>query len=64
MWKNIQRMKRNFPSDYDICPTTYLLPEEYKKLVSDRESDNNSKALYIMKPNASSCGKGIQVLGP
>lgn len=23
-----------------------------------------SKGLYIMKPNASSCGKGIKVIGP
>lgn len=28
----------------------------------DRESD--SKALYILKPNAASCGKGIIVVGP
>ena len=63
MWKNIQKMKRSFPIDYDICPTTYLLPDDYKKLIQDRESENN-KSLYIIKPNASSCGKGIQVLGP
>lgn len=63
MWKNIQTMKRKFASDYDICPTTYLLPEDYKKLMTDRDYDNG-KSFYIIKPNASSCGKGISVLGP
>ena len=55
-------MKRLFPVDYDICPTTYLIPDDCKKLMLDREND--PKALYIVKPNASSCGKGISVLGP
>ncbi len=63
MWKNVYKMKRAFPQEYDICPHTYLLPDEYKKLAADRDADNN-KTLYIMKPNASSCGKGISVLGP
>ena len=55
-------MKKQWKVDYDICPDTYLLPDDYSKMVKDRES--NPKVLYIMKPNASSCGKGIQVLGP
>ncbi|CDW86808.1 tubulin-tyrosine ligase family protein [Stylonychia lemnae] len=63
MWKNIYKMKRQYQSDYDICPQTYLLPDDYKKLVADREAEGN-KNLYILKPNASSCGKGISVLGP
>jgi hypothetical protein len=33
MWKNIYKMKRAFPTDYDICPTTYLLPDDYRKLM-------------------------------
>ena len=31
--------------------------------MADREADGN-KNLYILKPNASSCGRGITVLGP
>ena len=31
MWKNIYRMKKLFAKDYDICPQTYLLPDDYKK---------------------------------
>jgi len=63
MWKNIYRMKKLFPKDYDICPQTYLLPDDYKKLAFDRESEKKTP-LFIMKPNAASCGKGISVLGP
>lgn len=38
------------------------MPEDYKKIIFDRDSDK--KAFYIMKPNSASCGKGIKVLGP
>lgn len=31
--------------------------------MEDREN-SGGKNLYIIKPNASSCGKGIKVLGP
>jgi hypothetical protein len=63
MWKNVYRMKKAHPREYEICPTTYLLPDDYKKLAFDRESDKKN-SLYILKPNAASCGKGISVLGP
>jgi tubulin polyglutamylase TTLL4 len=63
MWKNIYKMKKMFPKDFDICPQTYLLPEDCKKLAFDRETDKKAP-LYILKPNALSCGKGISVLGP
>ena len=63
MWKNIYRMKQLFAKDYDICPQTYLLPDDYKKLAFERESEKKAP-LYIIKPNAASCGKGISVLGP
>ena len=62
LWKNISKMMIMFPNDYNFCPTTFLLPEDYKKVIYDRESDK--RALYILKPNSSSCGKGIKVLGP
>lgn len=63
MWKSVYRMKKSFPKDFDICPQTYLLPDDYKKLSFDREADKKN-ALFIMKPNAASCGKGISILGP
>jgi tubulin polyglutamylase TTLL4 len=54
-------MKRSFP-EYNYCPKTYLFPDDYRKFCMDREADNY-KHMYIMKPSASSCGRGIKVVG-
>ena len=63
MWKNINRLRKNLGTAvYDICPVTYLFPDDYKKWTLDREAENY-KYMYILKPNASSCGKGIKVIG-
>lgn len=62
LWRNVQRQRRKQGKDFDICPTTYILPEDYKRWNNDREM-NNFKDLYIMKPTASSCGRGIRVIG-
>lgn len=55
-------MRRIHGSSYDIAPTTYILPEDYKRWLLDREM-SNFKSMYIMKPAASSCGRGIRVIG-
>ena len=60
MWRNISRMKRNFPDDYNIAPLTYLLPDDYSRFIYELEE--NKKALWILKPSASSCGRGIRIL--
>lgn len=62
MWRNVQRMRRIHGSAYDIAPTTYILPADYKRWLLDREM-SNFKSMYIMKPAASSCGRGIRVIG-
>ena len=54
------RMKRKFGEDYNICPLTFILPEDYSRLCVERDSD--AKALWIMKPVASSCGRGIRMI--
>ena len=51
-------MKRTFGTEYDFCPQTYIFPDDYKRFVQDRESDDS---MFIMKPVASSCGRGIKV---
>lgn len=61
MYKNYSRMKKQF-EEYNFCPKTYLFPDEYRKFCLDRETDNY-KHMYIMKPSASSCGRGIKVIG-
>jgi hypothetical protein len=61
MWKNIVRLKRHF-KEYDFCPKTFIFPEDYRSFCTEREIDNY-KSMYIMKPIAQSCGRGIQVIG-
>jgi tubulin polyglutamylase TTLL4 len=55
-------MRRIFGQAYEIAPTTYIMPEDYKRWCSDREIQN-FKYMYIMKPCASSCGRGIKIIG-
>ena len=61
MFKNISRLRRLFPQEYNICPKTYIMPDDFRQLQTDRESDN-FRSMYIMKPAALSCGKGIKVI--
>lgn len=65
MWKNIARASRMFTgsNEFYFCPKTYIFPDDYRKFCIERESSGN-KHMYIMKPSASSCGKGIKVIGP
>lgn len=62
MWRSVARMKRQFGKEYDICPPTYIFPDDYKRWCIERESEGY-KSMYIMKPSASSCGRGIRVIG-
>lgn len=62
LWKNIARMKRKFGLDYNICPPSYVLPIDYRRFTADFKAKENSKAMWIMKPCGSSCGKGIKIL--
>lgn len=52
MWKNVSRLKRQFPLEYNICPKTYVFPQDYRRFVL--EAKENTKGLYILKPVASS----------
>jgi tubulin polyglutamylase TTLL4 len=53
-------MKRKFGEEYAICPPTYLMPEDHARLSTEREAD--PKALWILKPVASCCGRGIKMI--
>ncbi|CAE7783212.1 Ttll4 [Symbiodinium sp. CCMP2456] len=58
--KNIHRMKRQFPKDYNIMPLSFSLPEDSQAWSQAR--DQNPEALWIWKPANLSCGKGIRLL--
>lgn len=57
LYKNIERMQhfRGF-KHFDIVPQTFLLPADYKELVF---AHNKNKGPWIVKPVASSRGRGI-----
>lgn len=58
----MQRQRRRHGKEFEICPPTYLFPEDYKRWCNEREM-NNYKDMYIMKPTGSSCGRGIRIIG-
>lgn len=61
LWRNVARMKRQFPQTYDIMPHGFILPEDHRAWVSARKQNPN--ALWIYKPADQSCGKGIRLYG-
>lgn len=62
LWRGIHKMRRSFPTHYDFVPFTYLLPGDYERFESARQSANKSQ-LWIMKPAAAACGRGIKMVG-
>ena len=54
------RFKRVHPNEFDFCPKTYVMPEDYRLLITDH--DVSPSSLLIMKPVSQSCGRGITVL--
>jgi len=55
--RNLKRMKKLFPVEYDMFPMTYILPAEYDLLMS--QSLKKPKQFYIVKPECGSQGRGI-----
>ena len=54
-------MQQRFPKDYRFLPRSYLLPQEEPILLEHCSSRKFSTPFYIVKPKASSQGKGIFV---
>ncbi len=57
----MQRIRAKFGKDLDVTPTTYIFPTDYNQFLLDREAEDPD-VLYILKPVASSCGRGIKVI--
>ena len=53
--KNLNKMQRLYPNQYNFFPKTWLYPAEFPTL----KYSNFSNKVYIVKPEASSQGKGI-----
>lgn len=58
--RSMGKMYRNFGEDYDVIPRTYLLPGDRGAL--KRELSQNPRCMWILKPVASSCGRGIRLV--
>ena len=61
LYKNICKLQTQFLStkQFNFIPESYILPNEHKFLEESMEKDQNS--IWIIKPVASSQGKGISV---
>ena len=66
MWRNYQILEEQFPDDYDFCPKTFIFPEDADVLEAERTDPDydpeTDLKLWIFKPSASSCGKGIKIV--
>jgi tubulin polyglutamylase TTLL6/13 len=55
--RNLTRLSRLFPKDYNFFPKTWILPHDYVDFKQFASSTKN--ACYIAKPDHGSQGKGI-----
>lgn len=59
LWTHFHRMAEQFGNDFDFVPESYVLPKQLDHFLSSYQNENR---LWIVKPNASSQGKGIFLL--
>ena len=55
--KNLMKMRKCFPKEFNFFPSTWLLPSEFPELLAT--SKKRHHITYIAKPEASSQGRGI-----
>jgi hypothetical protein len=61
---NLSRMLYKFgPQEYGFFPQTYLLPYDQSQL-EKRMARASADEIFILKPFASSCGRGISLMKP
>lgn len=61
LYKNIEKMQQlRGLKHFDIVPVSFMLPLEYRDLVQTHRS--NPKGTWIVKPTASSRGRGIYLI--
>mmetsp|Transcript_74470 Transcript_74470/g.131617 ORF Transcript_74470/g.131617 Transcript_74470/m.131617 type:complete len:672 (-) Transcript_74470:497-2512(-) len=63
---NINRMRKNFPDDFDFIPKSYTDYREYLADCAAKSSEakrKKKKTFYIVKPNSGCMGKGIFMTG-
>ena len=55
--KNLNRLRKVFPKDFNFFPKTWLIPAEYSDLAT--QFNSKKKKVFIVKPEASCQGRGI-----
>jgi hypothetical protein len=58
--KNILKKEQKYGEEFNITPKGYVLPEDLSKF--QKEAKLNPEENFIVKPKASSCGRGISVI--
>ena len=65
LYNNYYKMHEKFPEEYNYMPETYVLPRDYDVFVKEKLTDynlNDKTNLWLLKPCASSRGRGIRFL--
>lgn len=62
LWKNLNRQRITFPQEFSISPMSFVLSESYDEFQQERLLPGNENQLYILKPVAQSCGRGIKIV--
>ena len=60
LWNNMNRLETKFPSDFNLAPISFVLSEDFEAFEEERRIDMD--ALWILKPVAAACGRGIKVI--
>lgn len=55
--RNLLRMQRHFPTEYDFFPKTWLFPSDIPGAMQHAKEHKNT--VFILKPGSGSCGNGI-----
>ncbi|EAR91806.2 tubulin tyrosine ligase family protein (macronuclear) [Tetrahymena thermophila SB210] len=63
LWKNLSKVKRKFPQEYDFIPNTYILQHQsdWDRFLAKRDDAEKGK-LWIMKPSNQAQGKNIKMI--
>lgn len=57
--RNFDRLRKLFPSDYDFCPKTWILPFDMHDFSQHFGPDGTSARPFIVKPDHSCQGRGV-----
>ena len=50
--RNLMKMKKMFPTDFDFFPQTFLLPLEYNEFKTTILNSGRKNKTFIIKPEA------------